>query len=102
MSEITPEMIECWRKNYGIDKERPEEAAKWWADHCDGMAPAGAVAALGLLLQKRVTVEEAVAAERERCATLCEQVAMDCECWEEGGTDGAIAARSCAGAIRIA
>ena len=50
--EIPPEVIECWRINYGLDKRSPAEAAAWWQDKC-GMAPPGAVAALGMLLQER-------------------------------------------------
>lgn len=40
-----------WRANYGLDKRSPEDAARWWDDEC-GMAPAGAVAALGLALRE--------------------------------------------------
>tara|TARA_R110000868_G_scaffold8110_1_gene41863 strand:- start:481 stop:753 length:273 start_codon:yes stop_codon:yes gene_type:complete len=50
---ITPEMIETWRTNYGLDKRSPAEAARWWSDKYDGLAPAGAVAAFGYLLEAR-------------------------------------------------
>lgn len=42
--------IDCWRANYGLDKRTPVEAMRYWADTCAGMAPAGAVAALGIAL----------------------------------------------------
>ncbi len=44
--------IDCWRINYGLDKRTPAEAARYWADTCAGMAPAGAVAALGVALDE--------------------------------------------------
>ena len=50
---ITPEIIETWRVNYGLDKRSPVEAARWWANRYDGLAPAGAVAAFGYLLNAR-------------------------------------------------
>ena len=50
---ITPDMIETWRINYGLDTRSPEDAARWWADRYDGLAPAGAVAAFGYLLKER-------------------------------------------------
>lgn len=51
--KITPEFIETWRINYGLDKRSPEDAARWWSDKYDGLAPAGAVAAFGYLLEAR-------------------------------------------------
>ena len=50
---MTPELIETWRINYGLDKRSPEDAARWWSDKYDGLAPAGAVAAFGYLLEAR-------------------------------------------------
>jgi hypothetical protein len=47
---IPDDVIECWKANYGLDKRTPEQAMRWWHDSCNGMAPAGAVAALGLCL----------------------------------------------------
>lgn len=44
--------IDCWRTNYGLDKRTPAEAARYWGDTCAGMAPAGAVAALGVALDE--------------------------------------------------
>ena len=53
MTEITPATIECWRANYGLDTKSPADAMRYWSDTCAGMAPAGAVAALGLMLIER-------------------------------------------------
>ena len=53
MEPITQETVDCWRANYGLDARSPADAARYWSDTCAGMAPAGAVAALGLLLQER-------------------------------------------------
>jgi Lar family restriction alleviation protein len=49
---ISAAMIECWRANYGLDQRTPADAARYWSDTCAGMAPAGAVAALGLALEE--------------------------------------------------
>lgn len=57
---ITAQTIEHWRVNYGLDQLTPQQAAGYWKTRCAGMAPAGAVAALGLCLQ------EIAALERER------------------------------------
>ena len=46
----TPESIACWRVNYGLDTRSPEDAMRYWSERCAGMAPAGAVAALGFAL----------------------------------------------------
>ena len=62
MGKITQEMVDCWRANYGLDTRSPVDAARYWSDACAGMAPAGAVAALGLLLQER----DALRKEAER------------------------------------
>lgn len=51
MTTITDDMISCWRVNYGLDTRSPEDAMRMWNDQFNGMAPAGAVAALGLALQ---------------------------------------------------
>ena len=48
--QITAAVIDCWRINYGLDTRSPADAARYWSDTCAGMAPAGAVAALGLAL----------------------------------------------------
>ena len=50
---ITDDMVATWKVNYGLDTRGPAEAMKWWADAMDWKAPAGAVAALGLLLEER-------------------------------------------------
>ena len=52
MTDITQEVIDCWRINYGLDKRSPAEAAKWWEMNCQGFAPSGAVAALGTALDE--------------------------------------------------
>lgn len=50
--QLTDRHIAVWRINYGLDKANPADAMKWWAANCNNMAPAGAVAALGLALQE--------------------------------------------------
>lgn len=60
---IDTDMIRCWRINYGLDIRTPEEAMRWWHEHNNGMAPAGAVAALGLCLNE---IERLRSAVRER------------------------------------
>lgn len=47
-------------------------------------------------------VAEAVAAERERCAKLCDKQAADCATWDEGTQKdgGRVASHMCAEAIR--
>lgn len=52
MTYLTDDMIQSWKANYGLDKRTPEDAARWWHDVFNGMAPAGAVAALGLCIQE--------------------------------------------------
>lgn len=47
-------------------------------------------------------VRELLAAERERCARLCEDIACTAENWDPSDQDGQIAARYCADAIRKA
>lgn len=49
---IDTELIQCWKINYGLDKRTPEEAARWWSENLNGMAPAGAVAALGFCIKE--------------------------------------------------
>ena len=44
--------IDCWRINYGLDKRTPAQAAQWWGDNLRGLAPSGAVAALGVALDE--------------------------------------------------
>lgn len=61
---IDAETIRCWRINYGLDTRTPEEAMRWWSTHRDGMAPAGAVAALGLCLQERDRLRSALLSAR--------------------------------------
>jgi hypothetical protein len=47
---VSQATIDSWRINYGLDKRNPSQAAQWWCEHAHGMAPAGAVAALGIAL----------------------------------------------------
>lgn len=61
---ITDDMVDCWRVNYGLDKMTPAEAMRWWESSCDGSAPAGAVAALGLCLAERDSLLRDWAAEQ--------------------------------------
>jgi hypothetical protein len=56
---VTDEMIVCWEIGYGLGKRTPEEAFRWWNDNNHGMAPAGAVAALGLCLAEIKALREA-------------------------------------------
>ena len=49
---IDPDYIKTWRINYGLDIRTPQAAARWWSDRNNGMAPAGAVAALGICLDE--------------------------------------------------
>lgn len=71
-TDLTPDLIACWRANYGLDKRTPDEAMRWWDERCLGKAPAGAVAALGLCLEEiaRLTRErdEWRDADRAECA----------------------------------
>jgi hypothetical protein len=64
---IPDDVIECWKANYGLDKRTPEDAMRWWHDSCNGMAPAGAVAALGLCL---IEIERLRTAMREANAAI--------------------------------
>lgn len=50
----------------------------------------------------RAYAAAAVAAERERCAMLCQAQASECDSWDEGagGDGGRVAANMCAAAIR--
>lgn len=78
--QITQDMIDGWRINYGLDKMSPSEAARWWSENQDGRAPAGAVAALGLCLIKleRLRAEvEALRRDAERWRWLV-QAAAEC------------------------
>lgn len=54
--------IDCWRVHYGLDKRTPAAAARYWGDTCAGMAPCGAVAALGVALDELEALREERAA----------------------------------------
>jgi hypothetical protein len=49
---IDDETINVWRINYCLLGRSPAEALKWWNDRNRGLAPAGAVAALGTCLDE--------------------------------------------------
>jgi len=49
---LDDETIRCWRINYKLDTLTPEGAGCWWHSQMNGLAPAGAVAALGLALEE--------------------------------------------------
>ena len=71
---ITAEMVHNWRINYGLDVRSPRQAAAWWSEQYQGFAPAGAVAALGLCLEKITTAtrerDEARAIANDRDAMV--------------------------------
>lgn len=70
---IDDETINCWRINYGLDARTPEEAFRWWHEHMNGMAPAGAVAALGICLQEIFKIKAAaenILFKLEKSATI--------------------------------
>lgn len=54
--------INTWRINYGLDKRTPAQAAQWWHDNCQGLAPPGCVAALGIALDEIEALRATVAA----------------------------------------
>ena len=70
---ISSEMIKTWKINYGLDKRTPEEAGRWWNEHMAGVAPYGAVTALGLCLEEIDSLKAENAAlrrELERCLDM--------------------------------
>ena len=70
---IDKETINTWRINYGLDKRTPEEAQRWWDENLNGMAPAGAVAALGICLQEIFKIKadaENILFKWEKSATI--------------------------------
>lgn len=44
------EAVAVWRANYALDTRTPGDALRWWNETNGGVAPAGAVAALGVAL----------------------------------------------------
>ena len=70
MTDITQDMIDCWRINYGLDKRTPAEAAQWWHEHCGGYAPSGAVAALGTVLDGLDTLRDEIERQRNNAGIL--------------------------------
>ena len=57
METIDAETIRVWRINYGLDVRSPADAMRWWNDNNNGLAPCGAVAALGLCLDRIAELE---------------------------------------------
>jgi hypothetical protein len=49
---LDDETIRTWKVNYKLDTMTPEGAMVWWYAWNNGLAPAGAVAALGLALEE--------------------------------------------------
>ena len=49
---LDDETIRTWKANYKLDTMTPAGAMTWWYVNNNGMAPAGAVAALGLALEE--------------------------------------------------
>lgn len=79
---IDHDMIACWKINYGLDTRTPADAMRYWDERCNGMAPAGAVAALGLCIEHierletdRIAMRHELEIERARLAA-CGVVAM--------------------------
>ena len=48
------------------------------------------------------TVVELLAKERQKCADQCDDVAAECNSWDDGGQDGNTAAMLCSSRIRAA
>jgi hypothetical protein len=82
---IDHDMIACWKVNYGLDTRTPADAMRYWDERCNGMAPAGAVAALGLCIEhiERLRAElaearrELEAVNGESHADRCAQFDVD-------------------------
>lgn len=87
MGMIDDGTIDCWRKNYGLDKRSPEDAARWWAAHWSDMAPAGAVAALGLALQELDELRDCRTCRHFRGTQHCHSVlkCVDGSSYQRGG-----------------
>lgn len=49
---LDDETIRTWKANYKLDTMTPEGAMTWWYANNNGMAPAAAIAALGLALKE--------------------------------------------------
>ncbi len=64
---IDDETINRWRANYGLVERNPIQASQFWEMTNGGMAPAGAVAALGICLDELAEMQAQLAeARRER------------------------------------
>lgn len=63
---VDAKMLNDWRTNYNLVGRTPAEAMRWWHDHMNGKAPAGAVAALGLCINEIERLTAALQWEQSR------------------------------------
>ena len=70
---IDAKMIAEWKTNYGLNLRSPEEAGRWWNKHL-GVAPAGAVAALGLCIEEIERLRSDLIAEAARVPAEVEKL----------------------------
>jgi predicted DNA-binding transcriptional regulator AlpA len=68
-------MIACWQVNYGLDTRTPADAMRYWDERCNGMAPAGAVAALGLCIDEIERLRSERLAFAQECDDLLAELA---------------------------
>ncbi len=61
---IDDETINRWRANYGLVERNPIQAAQFWEMTNSGMAPSGAVAALGICLDELAEMHAELAEAR--------------------------------------
>ncbi len=104
---IDDETINRWRANYGLVERNPIQAAQFWEMTNGGMAPAGAVAALGICLDELAEMHAELAeARRERdrlreaidngpCSCLwtregrvCDESERPKTCWKRAALEG--------------
>ena len=92
--EVTPEMIDCWRVNYCLDKT-PHELHEFWGYR----APSGAVLALKAACDEIESLREAVRKLMQGCEF---KTIQGCEAWHRKSmpTDSALdAGRHAIGAV---
>ena len=72
--DVDDDTIRTWQINYGLDTRSPAKAASWWSEQLRGLAPAGAVAALGICIDEitRLRAEN----ERLRAAGIKARLAL--------------------------